>query len=206
MKGLSVKEVRDLTRQIQKPQLSYTPAQVRKGIVTAVNWDQSPVTIDVSLGGEIVPGVACAGSFTPSVGGAGDQVALLLQQGPALVAFDRIAPDYDDSDWQVASGSGITAGDGILYRMVLENGAKVVEFKGNASATAATLFTLPAAVGSLPSYRPTQARSMGIVLLANASPYVNFATNGVVSLVAGTGSLSFTHTVFFDNVKFHVTA
>lgn len=90
MVTMQVDELRQLAAEMQKSDLPFDPASIRKGNVTAVSLASTPPTVTVQLSGDTttdIPGVRVARNYTPVVG---DQ-ALLIKQGTDLLALTAVA-------------------------------------------------------------------------------------------------------------------
>lgn len=97
--GLSDDDLRQLAAELQKNPLSFDPAVIRKGVVTAVDLASSPPVVTVLLSGDTttpIAGVKVFRAYTPVVG----DTTLLLRQGKDLLALGTVAASpYGTTDY-----------------------------------------------------------------------------------------------------------
>lgn len=166
-------DVRDLATQLTAPQLSFDPADVRKGIIAAVAATASPPSVSLTLSGDdtVIPGVVALDSYSPVVG----DTVLVIKQGTNIFVLGQL------NDTGVGVENGWQTVGGVSYRVVIDNGDQRVQFKGSYAASGTSLFTLPS------GYAPSVTRT---ILCGrdgeSTSVLVQIATSGAVTVVNGT--------------------
>jgi len=166
---------------------------VLKGVVTAVNYDTVPMDISVALQGDsvVVDNVAFVDNFTPYV----DDTVILVKQGASVLATGRVADGIQAHGWQNATLSGIE------YRIKIVEGSLKVEFRGLATPSSSSLFTLP---NSTVNYRPSQQRVVPCVIASNSDGRFVFNTNGTVTLQVPNTTPTLPNDVWFDDTEFFI--
>lgn len=139
-------------------------ASITKAAVTAVNLAATPPSLDCQVGGDTsttVAGVRFLDSYSPVVG----DTCLIVRQGADIFALGHVD---DSNEGTAANGwtaptlnsgyatNGNTNG-ALLYRVVLDNGDRQVQFKGSVALSGSpgsAIFTLPT------GFRPASKRSL----------------------------------------------
>jgi hypothetical protein len=170
-----------------------TAVTITKAVVTAVNLAATPPSLDCQIGGDTSTTVAAVrfiDSYSPVVGDA----CLIVKQGSDVFALGHVDDTNEGTSangWQTPSLNANYTTNGnsngpLLYRIVVDNGDRKVQFKGSVALTGSpgsAIFTLP--VG----YRPAAKMS----LLCSRDPgggsnveQVDIQTDGQVVRVGST--------------------
>lgn len=167
--------ITELSKQLQ---LGFEPATVRKAIVVSHESTATPPTCTIQFPnadgsvGESIPGVRYYDHYTPV---ANDTVHI-MKLGSAIWALGQI-----NDATQGGTGNGwATAGSGVEYRKVVDNGDFKIQFKGTWTGSGTSLFTLPT------GFRPSVTRMILCGRDGNAAGIrVQITTGGVCTLVGG---------------------
>jgi hypothetical protein len=153
-------EIRQLARALGVHE--QTAMSARKATVDTVSLGDASTapTVQVSLGGVLIPGVRLAASYTPVVG----DTVLLLKQGNEFFAAFKIAAtgsksDEDAGGWITASLDSSHAVNGsqtVMYRRINDHGSWKMQWKGTIDYGSGDTNLLSAALAT--EYRPSVAR------------------------------------------------
>lgn len=191
-----VQEVRALASEIQKSsELGFDPATAVKGIVTAFDFQGSPPTITVNIGGDAsveVADVRIINTYSPEIG----HTVLLIKQGSQIFALGHLA---DLAATTTSSGSGgwvqATLSNGshggnengdIYYRRILDHGSWKIQWRGGWTVSGTAMIATAQALAE--EFRPTSRRSLLAARQAvgSVATRLDFNTDGTVTLVGDT--------------------
>jgi hypothetical protein len=194
-------ELRQLVTEIIKAStLGFDPAQIRKGIITAVADTTTPPTVTLNMSGDTtvaVAGVRFMDNYSPRV----NDTVLVGKQGTEVWVLGHIASfpvsgGVTSTGWtqaSLAAGSHNGNSNGtVYYRKVLDNGAWKMQWQGGWNVSGTTVISALAA-----AYRPAIKRSVPAARDADGQNVVkiDFNTDGSVNIVGGTtGGGSHSHT------------
>lgn len=121
--------------------------QVLKGVVTAVSMATNPQTLTMNLSGDTtvaISSIRFLASYSPIVG----DTVLVMKCGPELWAIGKF---QTATGWTALPSLGATlsadATDPPQYRLVIDNGSRLIQLRGKinvTSGTPTTLWTFPA--------------------------------------------------------------
>lgn len=163
-----------------------------KAVVTAVDFNGSPPTLSIQIGGDTtttVTNVRLLNNYTPEVG----HTVLVAYQGADIVVFGHIADAGAlfpaDNGWIKATLSSGTSHNGnsngdVYYRRVLEDGSWKMQWQGAVS-VGSNMFIIDTGQALGSEYRPTSLRSMMAARNSTGSNDVklDFRTDGRVQIV-----------------------
>lgn len=120
--------------------------QVLKGVVTAVSLATNPQTLSMNLSGDttvVISSIRFLASYSPVVG----DTVLVMKCGPELWAMGKF---QTSTGWtalpSLTSGLSADATDPPQYRLVIDNGSRLIQLRGKinvTSGTPTTLWTFP---------------------------------------------------------------
>ena len=187
-------EIRDLATQLATPALTFDPATMLKGIITAVDSSGgagTTPTVSVQISGDTsvtIDGVRFLGSYSPQV----NDNALIVKQGTDLFALGTIAviPAPEDPGWTApALSAGFTTNGNnngnVEFRKVFDNGAWKMQWRGSVAHTG----TNTAITTVIAGFRPSVRRSITVARDDGGGANVvkvDFNTDGTVTLVGST--------------------
>lgn len=187
-------EIRQLARALNVQQQDALSG--RKATIDTISLGDASTapTVQVNLGGILIPGVRLAASYTPNVG---DTVLLLKQGNEFFAAFKiqdkgtAVANSLDGGWTKVTFNSGHghngnSNGD-VLYRRVLDNGAWKMQWQG--AMTLGASDTLVSGGNALAAdWRPKSRRTVVVARDATdaLSVKLDFNTDGTIALVGAT--------------------
>ena len=158
-------EIRQLARALNITQQEALSG--RKATIDSVSLGDAstPPTVQVDLGGILIPSVRIAASYTPTVG----DTVLLLKQGNEFFAAFKIAAvgsksDEDAGGWIAASldSSHATQGSAtVMYRRINDHGSWKMQWKGALDYGSDTNLLASALAAE---YRPSVARQVTVAV------------------------------------------
>lgn len=138
----------------------------RKAVIDSVSLGDASTapTVQVDLGGVLIPNIRIAASYSPVVG----DTVLLLKQGNEFFAAFKIADvgsksDEDAGGWIAASLDSSHATQGtstVMYRRINDHGSWKMQWKGAVDYGSGDTNLLASPLDA--EYRPSQARQMAI--------------------------------------------
>lgn len=119
-----------------------TGAHISKGVITATQIGGTPPTVSVQLDGDTsvsVSDVRFMDHVTPVVG----DTVFMIRQKDGLMIFGQCATaqSHAMNGWvtpTLASGWSVYSADPLMYRVVLDNGSKKVQWRGRATVSSGT--------------------------------------------------------------------
>lgn len=172
---------------------SVTAMSAVKATVDSISLGDAstPPTIQINLGGILIPNIALAANYSPVVG----DTVVLAHQGNSYVALTKIqdkgtavANSTDGGFTKATLDSGHSHGGNsngdLMYRRVLDNGAWKVQWQGSFSLGGSD--TIISGANALPSdFRPKSRRTLLGARDATNTVHVkiDFNTDGTVAVV-----------------------
>ena len=125
------------------------PVTMTKGLVQAYSIGGQPPTLSIYLSGDtstLIQGVRFIDSYSPAIG----DVVQVIKQGPMLLVLGQIAggANHAANGWVtplLSSGCSVHPSDPPYYRLILDNGSKKVQLRGQIllTGTPGTLWQMP---------------------------------------------------------------
>lgn len=200
-------EIRALAQQLNAMSTpDFTASALLKGTVISSNLTVQPSTASITLMGSStqIDGVMIADNVTAV---AGDVVNVTMQGNNIQITGRVSAGAGANGGWtQATLSSGFThngdSGGNVEYRLIQDNGAAKMQWRGVAAVAGSVTTVLSAALGT--AYRPASQRKLLLARgMGNGAAILDvqavFATSGTVTLAGNTYSLpgsSHTHEIF----------
>lgn len=189
-------DIRALASQLaDATSLSFDPATVRKGTVTAHNPNAAPPNISVQLSGDTettIDAVRYLDSYSPVV----NDTVLIIKQGTDIFALGQLNDSSNSpaNGWiQPTLSSGFTSNgnsNGALeYRLVIDAGERKMQWRGAVSHTGTNTAIISAGNVLAADYRPTARRTLILARDEGGGSNgvkVDFNTDGSVSMIGAT--------------------
>lgn len=147
-------EIKELAKELAKPELPFDPASIRKGQVTAVDTTTATVTITLSGSAVEIPGLSHLDSYSPVVG----DVVHFVQQANTGFVLGTVMTVGASGGWINATmntgwSAGSTGrGSTLQWRRILDNGSPKMQWRG--TCTRSSGVTNEIAVGIPANSRP----------------------------------------------------